>query len=89
MHKSRLKAASGTNSGNGNANDPAEIRVRVRSLDDLARKYNFTAPDEYVGAETSRSILDYGPPIVLADSSRDPGSAPGERTIWQRIFSRR
>jgi hypothetical protein len=63
--------------GNGNGNGKA----KVRSLKDLAAKYDLVdPPDESVGPESGLSFLDYGEPIVLADSSwehpRSPSRSP-------------
>jgi hypothetical protein len=62
-------------------------RVRVRTLDDLARKYDFTPPDEFVGSESSRHILDYGRPIILSDSSRESYRSRNEREVWRRLLA--
>ncbi len=61
-----------------------ETAVRVRSLDYWMREYNYPPPDEFVGPESGRYLLDYGrAPIVVADSSR------GARRTWLEQLLRR
>lgn len=64
------------------------LGARLRSMHYLAFKYNFTPPDDFVGDESSEYVLDYGRPIVLADSSREAYRARSERTLLKRIFHR-
>jgi hypothetical protein len=59
------------------------------TLDELAAKYDLTPPDEFVGPDSSRYILDYGPPVVLADSSRESSRAQAEGNAWRRRLERR
>ena len=48
--------------------------AEVRSVPNLARDYpRLDVPDEYVGPESSRYYLDYGAPVVLADTSAKSG----------------
>ena len=61
---------------------PVANPIRVLSLDQLARKYDFTPPDEYVGTD-SRFFLDYGPPVVLADSSQRSSGEEDEQKVWR------
>jgi hypothetical protein len=76
--------------GNGNGahangdGDAAVVpqRVHIRELNDLARRYDFSEPDGYVGSESGKLIFDYGPPYVLADSARVPHPP---RRFWQRL----
>ncbi len=57
--------------------------IRALSIDQLARKYDFTPPDEYVGTDSGRLFLDYGPPVVLADSSQRSSGEEDEQKVWQ------
>ncbi|MGO9907367.1 MAG: hypothetical protein ACLP4R_11550 [Solirubrobacteraceae bacterium] len=62
--------------------------IEVRSVAALAKKYGFAAPDEWVGPESSRAVLDYDePPEVLADSSQEPNPKLQEE-LWEGIFRR-
>lgn len=46
-------------------------RAVVRSLAELADLYDFTAPDLFVGPNNGDQLLDYGGPIVIANSRKD------------------
>jgi hypothetical protein len=74
-----------TGAGDGQA---PRWRAKVRSVESLAERYNLRPPDEIVGAESSRYFLDYGPPIVLADSSQPSERAEREADMWQNILER-
>jgi hypothetical protein len=63
-------------------------RAEVRSVSDLARRYNLRTADEYVGPESSRYFLDYGPPVILADSSQPSARKEREADMWQNIIDR-
>ena len=70
--------------GRGDGDD-----VKVRSLDYWARKYNFPPPDEFVGPDSGRFVLDYGrPPIVVADSARGARRSWLEQLLRRRIPNR-
>lgn len=63
--------------------------IEVRSVAALAKKYGFAAPDEWVGPESSRAVLDYDePPEVLADSSQEPNPKLQEE-LWRASFGGR
>jgi len=62
--------------------------AKVRSVPDLAERYNLRVPDEFVGSEGSRYFLDYGPPVILADSSQRSARAEREADMWQNIIDR-
>jgi hypothetical protein len=92
------EARSGSSSRNGEGNGSHEHQgdessqaegaddVEVRSVTDLAKKYGFSAPDEWVGPESSRSVLDYGrAPVVLADSSRKTDTTQRDR-FWETLL---
>src|SRR4051812_20800885 len=57
--------------GNGTGADGPDRSVRLKSVDQMAAEYGLPQPDEFVGPESSRYVLDYGRPIVLADSTRE------------------
>ncbi len=70
-------AASGDSSGTspeGVAPREADIVERVaigevKRLDEALSRWGISAPDEYVGPENSKYVIDYGqPPVLLADS---------------------
>ena len=68
--------------------DP-ELAV-VRSFGDLADKYDDLAtPDEYVGPANDRSFLDYGRPVLLADSSRRSQRTITEERLWDELLDDR
>jgi len=76
--------------GSGEPGEADEVLddVEVRSVAELAKKYGFTAPDEWVGPESSRAVLDYGrAPVVLADSSRKPNTKHRDK-VWDSLLSR-
>jgi hypothetical protein len=62
-------------------------RVQVRSLANLAERYNLRPPDELVGPKSSQFFLDYGPPVILADSTRPSRRAQSERALWKNMLS--
>lgn len=55
-------------------------RYEVRSLSELAGRYGFTSPNGVVGKDR---VLDYGEPIVLADSYQ-----PKESSRFTRFIGR-
>jgi hypothetical protein len=57
---------------------------KVLSLDTLATQYDFTAPDMYVGSDRSDYVLDYGQPVILADSHvEQPYRIRAELGVWE------
>jgi hypothetical protein len=58
----------------------------IHSLKFLANEYDFTAPDLFVGADSSQYLLDYGQPLILADSrGGDPYRIRIERELWEQL----
>jgi hypothetical protein len=60
----------------------------VGLIDELAVKYDFTAPDTFVGPESSRYVLDYGGPSVIADSRNEAFQVRAERYMWEGFASK-
>jgi hypothetical protein len=54
----------------------------VKPLEELTVKYGFAPADEVAGPESSRAFLDYGSPIVLADSSHGPQRTQRQKRLW-------
>ncbi|HSZ15225.1 MAG TPA: hypothetical protein VK790_14410 [Solirubrobacteraceae bacterium] len=69
----------------GNRGDEA-TSAKVRTLGEFARIYGLGSPDEVVGTKSTTSFLDYGPPIILADSGRPSRKAKADEERWQRIL---
>jgi hypothetical protein len=61
--------------------------VEVRSLESLAERYDLRPPDELVGPKSSQYFLDYGPPVVLADSTKPSRRAENERELWKNLLA--
>src|SRR4051812_15721301 len=68
----------------------------ILHIDELARKYGFDSPDEWVGPPSSQYIPDWGPPVVLADSAvtsemerlNYPEIRRNRRTFLERLSER-
>jgi len=60
----------------------------VKTLEQLAAKYGLAPADELAGPDSSRAYIDYGRPVVLADSSRSPHRTKREEALWSRALKR-
>jgi hypothetical protein len=60
----------------------ASGRQDVKSLEELVTKYGYAPADELAGSQNSRAFLDYGAPVVVADSSPRSDRTRDEDAVW-------
>jgi len=65
----------------------------VKLLEELTQKYGYAPADEVAGPDSSRAFLDYGSPVVVADSSAPDSSRASQTGVletarWARAVQR-
>ncbi|MFI5271055.1 MAG: hypothetical protein ACHQT9_03365 [Candidatus Saccharimonadales bacterium] len=64
--------------------------VQAITMREFAIKYDQPPVEEYVGADAGPDaiVLDYGPPIVVGDSSLPSSKSIQDRKMWDEILGR-
>jgi hypothetical protein len=86
-------AASGDSSGTSpegataaEADNEERAIGEVKRLDEVLSSWGISAPDEYVGPENSKYVIDYGrPPVLLADSGRVQDRSAHEDALYEEF----
>jgi hypothetical protein len=60
---------------------------KVKSLEDVAAKYGLAPADEVAGSRSGRAYLDFGRPILMADSTSSSRQTEADRELWSHALS--